>query len=263
MTRYGIGQSIKRTEDFRFLMGRGIFMDDLNRHNQVYAAILYSPHAHAKIVSIGTEAARKSAGVVDILTGADVVADGLGPIRPRSMPEDMGGPKGYRTERPILAIEFVRFVGDRIAMVLAETPTQAEDAINLIDVEYDVLPASVNTRSTIESNAPKVFEEATNNTSFEMQIGNAENTARAFESAEHVTRLSLSHPRLTANSIEARGAIGEFEKATKKYSLTTGTQAPFLVRSELARFVFDIPETDIRVVTPIKTICARIPRCAC
>ena len=250
MTRYGIGQSIQRAEDDRFLTGRGVFMDDINRFNQVYAAILYSPHAHAKITSIKTEKARNSQGVVAVLTGVDVDSDGLGPIKPRSMPEDMGGPKGYRTERPILALEYVRFVGDRVALVLAETQNQAEEAVSLIDVDYELLPASIDTRDTIKSNAPKVYAEAPNNTSFEMQIGDTESTARAFEVADHITRLSLKHPRLTANSIEARGAIGEFDKAADKFTLTTGTQAPFLVRSELARFVFNIPESNIRVVTP-------------
>lgn len=250
MSRYGIGQSINRTEDFRFLTGSGAFLDDMNRYNQAFAAIVYSTEAHAKIKSIDIEKAKQSQGVLLILTGEDIVTSGLGPIQPRSMPEDMGGPKGYRTERPILAIERVRFVGDRVAMVLAESQAQAEDAASLIRVDYDVLPAIIGTRASVETNAPLVYENAPNNTSFEMQIGDAETTAKAFEQAEHVTRLSLMHPRLTANSIEARGAIGEFDRSTNKYTLTTGTQAPFLVRSELARFVFQIPETDIRVVTP-------------
>ena len=142
MTKFGIGQPVHRLEDPRFITGRGRYVDDINLPQQCYGVVLMSPHAHARIKSIDTTKAKAAPGVVAVLTGSDVEADKLGSFSP-VMPEDMGGPKGYRTLRAILTSDKVRAVGDRVAFVVAETPQQARDAADLVEVEYEPLPAVV------------------------------------------------------------------------------------------------------------------------
>src|SRR5262245_58987234 len=140
---YGIGQPVRRVEDARFLTGRGCYVDDVELPYLCHAAIVLSPHAHARIRRIDTAAARAAPGVLCVLTGEDVKADSLGGLPPNFMPEDMGGPKGLRTRRPILVTDRVRCVGDRVAMVVAESLAQARDAADLIEIDYEALPATV------------------------------------------------------------------------------------------------------------------------
>ena len=152
---------MRRVEDTRFLTGRGGFIDDFQpaglswprRHRAL-------PHAHARIRGIDASAARKAPGVLCVLTGEDVKAEGLGGLPPNFMPEDIGGPKGLRTRRPILAIDKVRCVGDRVAMVVAETPAQARDAAELLDIDYEPLPAVVDIEDAVKPGAPAVWDEA-------------------------------------------------------------------------------------------------------
>src|SRR5438876_5484712 len=141
--RFGIGQPVTRKEDPRFLTGRGRYVADIDLARQVYAVFLYSPHAHARIRGINTTAAARLPGVHAVLTGEDWAADGLGTLDPEMMVEDMGGPKGYRTKRPPLAQDRVRYVGERVAVVIAATEAQARDAAELVSVDYQVLPAAV------------------------------------------------------------------------------------------------------------------------
>src|SRR5215207_2244690 len=141
MSRFGIGQAVRRTEDRRFLTGTGSFVGDMILPRQCYGVPVLSPHAHARIRSIDTKAARAAPGVLAVLTGADAVADKIGGIPPYFMPEAWGGPKGHATVRPVLLADRVRCVGDRVAYVVAETEAQARDAAELVEVEYEVLPA--------------------------------------------------------------------------------------------------------------------------
>jgi carbon-monoxide dehydrogenase large subunit len=144
MNRNGIGQPVRRVEDVRFITGRGRYIDDINLPRQAYGHIVQSPHAHARIGHIDTTRARAAPGVRCVLTGADVAQTGLGHFPPLFMPEDMGGPKGYRAMRPVLTQDRARHVGDRIAFVVAETAAQARDAAELIDVDYEPLPCVTN-----------------------------------------------------------------------------------------------------------------------
>src|SRR5713226_2680614 len=138
--RFGIGQPVTRKEDPRFLTGRGRFVADIDLARQAYAAFVFSPHAHARIRAIDKSAAEQAPGVHAVLTGQDWATDGLGTLDPEVMPEDMGGPKGHRTQRPSLAIDRVRYVGERVAVVIAASEDQARDATELIEVDYEVLP---------------------------------------------------------------------------------------------------------------------------
>src|SRR5437764_8806729 len=196
--RFGIGQPVTRKEDARFLTGRGRYVADIDFVRQAHAALVFSPHAHARIRAIDKAAAEQMPGVFAVLTGEDWAADGLGTLDPEVMAEDMGGPAGFRTKRPPLAIARVRYVGERVAVVMAATEAEARDAAELVSVEYEILPAVVRAEDAVRPDAPLVHDGAAKNTSFTMRMGNEGAVAAAFARAHHVTRLSLYNNRLTA-----------------------------------------------------------------
>ena len=246
--RFGIGQPVTRKEDARFLTGRGRYVADLDFARQAHAVFIYSPHAHARIRAIEKATAEQSPGVFAVLTGEDWRADGLGTLDPEVMAEDMGGPKGYRTKRPPLAIDRVRHVGERVAVVIAGTEAQARDAAELVSVDYDVLPAVVHAEDAIGPEAPRLHEGAANNTSFTMRMGNVDAIDAAFARAHHITRLSLYNNRITAVTMEPRGCIAEYDTGTRRYTLYSSTQNVHGVRLILAHQILHVPESRIRVV---------------
>jgi carbon-monoxide dehydrogenase large subunit len=251
MTSFGIGQAVRRVEDARFLTGAGSFVSDMALPRQCYGVAVLSPHAHAKIKRVDVTAARAAPGVLDILTGADVAVDGIGGIPPYFMPEAWGGPKGYATVRPVLLADRVRCVGDRVAYVVAETEAQARDAAELVEVEYEVLPAVIGVEDAVKSGAPRIWEDCPGgNVGVTIAFGDKGATEAAFAGAKHVASLRLENNRITANAIEPRCAIGAFSKADGKYTLYTTSQGPHGVRSTLAKSVLNIPETKIHVISP-------------
>src|SRR5499426_634060 len=157
--RFGIGQPVRRVEDQRFLTGRARYVDDIQLAHTLHGAVVMSPHAHARIRGINTGPALEVPGVVLILTGQDLKAEGLGGIPPLFMPEDMGGPKGYRTFRPLLEPAKVRYVGDRVAFVVAHTPEQARIAAERVEVDYEPLPAVASVEDAAREGAPKVWDD--------------------------------------------------------------------------------------------------------
>src|SRR5271166_3240902 len=169
--RFGIGQPATRKEDFRFLTGQGRYVADIDLARQTYAVFIFSPHAHARIRNVDKTAAKQMPGVLAVLTGEDWAADGLGTLDPEVMAEDMGGPKGYRTQRPPLAQGRVRYVGERVAVVIAATEALARDAAELVAVDYEVLPAVVGIEDAVRPQAPRIHDGAANNTSFTMRMG--------------------------------------------------------------------------------------------
>ena len=248
MNRYGIGQPVRRVEDQRFLTGRSRYVDDIQLPRMLHGAVVMSPHAHALIKKIDISKAIETPGVHLVLTGADARNEGLGGIPPLFMPEDMGGPKGYRTFRPLLEATKARYVGDRIAFVVAETPELARIAAERVEVEYEPLPAVVNVEDAAKDGAPKVWDEWTSNMAFPLMMGNKEAADAAFARAKHVVSVRLYNNRITANAMEPRAALGDF--ADDSYTLYTSTQNPHGVRSILAGAVFKLPETRIRVISP-------------
>jgi carbon-monoxide dehydrogenase large subunit len=250
MQSYGIGQPVRRVEDVRFLTGSGRYVDDIDLTRLSHAVVVLSPHAHARIRRIDTSAARAAPGVVGVLTGADVKADSLGGLPPNFMPEDIGGPKGLRTRRPILAIDRVRCVGDRVAIVVAETLSQARDAADLLQIDYEPLPAAVHIEDALKPGAPAVWDECPGNVCFTLTLGDEKATEAAFASAAHRVSLRLENNRVAPNAMEARVAIGDYDRADDMYTLHTSSQSPHAVRSQLAGFVFNLPETKFRVVAP-------------
>src|ERR687896_962587 len=235
MNRYGIGQPVRRVEDARFLTGRSRYVDDIQLPHMLHGAVLMSPHAHARIRSIDVEPALKSPGVLLVLTGADAKAEGLGGIPPLFMPEDMGGPKGYRTFRPLLEATKARYVGDRIAFVVADTPEQARVAAERVEVDYEPLPAVVNVEDAAKEGAPKVWDDnAAGNLAFPLMMGNKDATEAAFAKAKHTVSLRLYNNRITANTMEPRAALGDYNAADESYTLYTSSQNPHGVRGILA-----------------------------
>ncbi|HJU18819.1 MAG TPA: xanthine dehydrogenase family protein molybdopterin-binding subunit [Stellaceae bacterium] len=245
--QFGIGQPVTRVEDPRFLTGRGCFVADIERSRQAYAVFLFSPHAHARIRKVDTAEAAAMPDVLAVLTGADWARDGLGTLDPEVMPEDMGGPKGFRTQRPPLARERVRYVGERVAVVIALSEAAARDAAERIAVDYEVLPAVVDAAAAIRPEAPLVHDGAPGNVSFALRMGDAE-AAAAFANAAHITRLGLHNQRVSAVTMEPRGAIGEYDPGTGRYTLWTSTQNVHGVRQILAHRLLHVPESRIRVI---------------
>jgi aerobic carbon-monoxide dehydrogenase large subunit len=251
MAKFGIGQAVRRVEDQRFTVGSGQFVDDLTLARQCYGVALLSPHAHAVIKSIDVTAAKAASGVLCVLTGADVAADKIGGIPPFLMPEHWGGPKGFGTTRPVLVVDRVRCVGDRVAFVVAETEVQARDAAELVVVDYEPLPAVIDVEQAAEVQSPKIWDDCPNgNVAVTIALGDKVAVDAAFVKARHVASVRLVNNRVTANSMEPRCAIGIYEAADGKYTLHTTSQDPHGVRTTLASAVLHVPESKIRVLSP-------------
>jgi carbon-monoxide dehydrogenase large subunit len=247
--KFAVGQSVRRLEDPRLLQGLGRYSDDVNLPRQAYAAIVRSPHAHARIRSLETSGAQKAPGVLLVLTGADLARDGLG-----DLPSDRGrrrrdGSPAFVPPRPALARERVRHVGDAVALVVAETPEQAVDAAELVAVDYEPLPSVAATAEATRPGAPVVWAEAPDNVAFVWEAGQRDAVARAFEGAAHISRLDFVVSRVAAAPLEPRAAVGEYDRRTGRYTLCTGIQAPHGLRTLLAEQVFHVPQSHLRVVT--------------
>jgi carbon-monoxide dehydrogenase large subunit len=251
MSKFGIGQAVRRVEDQRFLTGRGRYVDDVSLPHQAYGALVMSTHAHAQIKRVDVSAAKAMDGVLAVLTGADAIADKLGGFPPLFTPEDMGGPKGYKPARPILNAERVRYVGDRVAFVVAETLAQARDAAERVIVDYEPLPAVVTPDVAAAGGAPKVWDDCpTGNIASSVTFGDKDATDAAFARAKHIVKVELINNRVSANPMEPRCSIGDYSAADDSYTLYTSSQNPHGAKTLLARSVFQQPETKFRVIAP-------------
>ena len=244
---YGVGQSVTRKEDPRFLTGRGKYVADIDLARQTHGVFIFSNQAHATIKSIDTAAALKAPGVVGILTGKDYAADKLGPIMAEAMPEDFGGPKGYRSQHFPLAIDRVRYVGERVAIVIAETEAQARDAADLVEIDYEELPVVVRATDAVKPGAPQVYAESPNNICFTLRMGNVDAVEPAFAKAAHVTKLELFNNRLNAFTMEPRGCLAEYDTGTERYTIYSSTQNPHGLRHGLSHLMH-LPEAAFRVI---------------
>lgn len=241
-----------RLEDVRLLTGRGRFTDDLRPSAAAVAYVLRSPHAHAEIRAIDLEAALALPGVLAILTGADVLADGLGAIPCVSRPRSADGHVQDIIEPPHLALatDRVRFTGDAVALIVAETLAQAKDAAERIEIDYAPLPAVTDTAGAGDAAAPQLWPQAPGNRSFTYEIGDPAAADAAMAQASHVTRQRLVISRVSANPMEPRNAIGAYDATSGRYTLTTGHQTPHQMRSVLAKFIFKVGEDKMRVISP-------------
>jgi carbon-monoxide dehydrogenase large subunit len=251
MTKFGIGQAVRRVEDQRFTTGSGQYVGDFELARQCYGVAVLSPHAHAILKNIDARAAKAAPGVVCVLTGADAATDKIGGIPPFFMPESWGGPKGFPTTRPVLLADRVRCAGDHVAFVVAETEAQARDAAELVVVNYEPLPALVDAEQAANPQAAKIWEDCPNgNIGVTIAFGDKAATDAAFAAAKYVAAVRLVNNRVTANSIEPRCALGAYDAADGRYTLYTTSQDPHSVRTALSASVLHVPESKIRVISP-------------
>ncbi len=243
-----LGQSILRKEDGRFLTGTGQFTDDVNAPRQTHAYFLRSPHAHANLRGIETARARAAPGVVAIYTAADLTnVNGLpcGWLITGTDGKPMNEPP-----HPVLAQGKVRYVGDPVALVVAETPHQAKDAAELIEVDYEPLPAVVNVRDALAPGAPALHEQAPGNRCYTWALGDRAAVDAAFAQAAHITRLDIVNNRLVPNAIEPRAALASYNRADDAYTLYVSNQNPHVERLLMTAFVLGLPEHKVRVIAP-------------
>jgi carbon-monoxide dehydrogenase large subunit len=250
MAADGIGARVLRKEDRRFLTGAGHYTDDIQRAGQTYLHIVRSPHAHARIRAIRAEAARAAPGVLAVLTGAELAAEKIGNIPTGWLIHSKDGSPMVEPPHPALAFDRVRHVGDQVAIVVAETKEQAREAAALVEVDYEELPAVATVAKAIAPGAPLVWDQAKGNTCFDWHVGDRAATEAAFARADQIVKLDLVNNRIIPNAIEPRAAIGEYDRATGDYTLTTTSQNPHLTRLLLAAFSFGVPEHKLRVFAP-------------
>ncbi|MGB7098637.1 MAG: xanthine dehydrogenase family protein molybdopterin-binding subunit, partial [Xanthobacteraceae bacterium] len=250
MTKFGIGQAVRRVEDKRFTTGAGQYVGDLVLPRQCYGVAVLSPHAHALIESVDVAAAKAAPGVVCVLTGPDAVTDKVSGIPPFFMPESWGGPKGFPTTRPVLLADRVRRVGDYVAFVVAESEAQARDAAELVAVDYQPLPALVDLEAAAKPTAAKIWDDCPKgNIAVTIAFGDQAATDAAFAGAKHVAAVRLVNNRVTANPIEPRCALGVYDAADGRFTLHTTSQDPHSVRAAVSA-AFHLPESKIRVLSP-------------
>ncbi len=242
-----IGESLRRKEDYRFLTGAGNYTDDINLANQTYAVFVRSPHAHALVKGIDLDAAEAMPGVVEIFTGKDIEGK-MGGLPCGWLINNPDGTPMKEPMHPILAIGKVRYVGDHVAMVIAETLEQAKNAAEAVVVDYDVLPAVV--RVTDAAKATALHTEAPDNHCYKWALGDKAQVDATFAKAAHVTKLDLVNNRLIPNAIEPRAAIGSYNRGTDEYTLYVSNQNPHVERLLMTAFVLSLPEHKVRVIAP-------------
>ena len=246
----GIGASVRRKEDRRFLRGQGHYTDDINRPGQACAYIRRADRPHARILGIDTEAAAAAPGVIAVYTGADIAADNLGGIPCGWQIHSKDGSPMAEPMHPVIAVGKVRHVGDPVAVVIAETRQQAKDAAELLAIDYEDLPGIAGVRDAIAPGAPLVHDDAPGNQCYDWHIGDKDAVEAAFARAAHVVKLDLLNNRLIPNAMEPRAAIGDFDSNSGDYTLFTTSQNPHVIRLLMGAFVLHIPENKLRVVAP-------------
>jgi aerobic carbon-monoxide dehydrogenase large subunit len=245
-----IGARVQRKEDYRFLTGSGQYTDDVALPGQTYAAFVRSPHAHAVIKRIATERAGKAPGVLGVFTGADLAAAKVGGLPCGWLITDVNGQPMKEPPHPPLAQGKVRHVGDHVAVVIAETAEQAKDAAELVEVDYQVLPAVTDAVKARAKGAPALHDIAPDNTCYVWSIGDKAAVDAAFAGAAHVTKLDFVNNRLVPNAIEPRSANAAYSRAEGGYTLYVANQNPHVERLLMTAFVLGLPENKVRGVAP-------------
>ncbi|MCG6877263.1 MAG: xanthine dehydrogenase family protein molybdopterin-binding subunit [Betaproteobacteria bacterium] len=247
--RFGSSDDARRTEDAPLLTGRGRFTDDLGVHGESHAAFVRAPVAHAEVRRVDVAAARSMPGVLAVITGRDLADEGIGTIPPLVLLPGRGGKQMFGPAMQVLAAERVRYVGEPVAIVVAETAAQAQDAADAVMVDFDELAAASSVASALASRGPAIWEEAPDNVSLDWEDGDAASVDAAFGAAAHVARVRLRDTRVAPSALEPRAAIGQWDETTGRYTLIACTQGVAVVRKLLAENVFRVPLESIRVLT--------------
>ena len=245
-----VGKPIKRKEDARFLTGKGNYVDDIVRPNQVHAFIMRSQVAHAKITKLDTTEAASMPGVVAIFTGKDVEADKIGTLPCGWQVTGKNKVPQIEPPHPILVTDTIRHVGDSILMILAETKDQAKAAAQKIVLDYDMLPVVASLKAAVAEGAPQVWEQAPGNVCFDWEIGDRAKTDEGFAKADKIVEIEVVNNRLAPNAMEPRAAIGEYDGGTGEYTLWTTSQNPHLIRLLMAAYTLHVPEHKLRIIAP-------------
>ena len=258
----GIGQPVRRKEDLRLVRGAGRYSDDMGLPNQAYASVLRAPQAHARIVNINAEAARAAHGVLCVLTGHEVEADGLKPIPPdflflgslefqRSLPDPIlvnkDGSPIFESPYPLLPRDRVRYIGQAVAMVVAETLARAKDATELIEIDYEELPAVTATAAAAESDAPRLWDHAPSNVCLDAELGDKDATEAAFARAAHVVKIDTWIQRVTGVPMETRSAVGSYDAESGRYTLYAGSGGVVRAKREISD-ILDVPFDAVHVI---------------
>jgi aerobic carbon-monoxide dehydrogenase large subunit len=245
-----VGTAVKRKEDRRFLTGAGQYTDDIVLPQQTYAAFVRSPYAHAKIKRIDTAAAKAAPGVLAVFTGADLAADKVGGLPCGWLIHSIDGSPMKEPPHPVIVADKARHVGDQVALVVAETARQAKEAAELVEVDYDELPAIVDTAKAASAGAPRVHDDVPNNICYTWGHGDKAATDAAFAKAAHVTTLEIVNNRLVPNAIEPRAVNASYSRQDDSYTVYVANQNPHVERLLMSAFVLGLPESKVRVIAP-------------
>jgi len=246
LTKFGVGQPVRRSEDPKLVRGEGRYTDDVSRAGQAYAALVRSRDAHGVMRSIDTAAAKSMPGVLAVYTAADLT--GYGPLKCAIPLKNRDGSPIRYTPRPALTGDKVRFVGDPVACVIAETVAQAKDAAEAVVLDIEPLPPVIGSALAIKPGAPQLYDAVPNNIALDFHYGDAEKVAAAFANAKHVTRLETSNQRMVVNAMEPRAAIGEFDAASGKWTLYSSSQGVVGMKTSLMD-ILSAPSEKVRLVT--------------
>ncbi|MEM9624689.1 MAG: xanthine dehydrogenase family protein molybdopterin-binding subunit [Pseudomonadota bacterium] len=250
MAENGIGAPVRRKEDKRFITGAGRYTDDINRHGQAYAYFVRSPFPHATLNGIDKAAAEAAPGVLAVITGDDVAEAGWGGLICGWMVHNKDGSEMKAGSHPVLAQGKVRYVGDHVACVVAETYAQAKDAAELVEVDYGPLVACTSTADADKDGQPQVHDDVPNNTVYNWELGDQAAIDEAIASAAHVTKVDLINNRVVPNAMEPRAACGEYDPAQDSFTLYTTSQNPHVARLVMSAFIQIAPEHKLRVIAP-------------
>ncbi|MET2826393.1 xanthine dehydrogenase family protein molybdopterin-binding subunit [Mesorhizobium shangrilense] len=246
----GVGARVARKEDKRFITGAGRYVDDMVVPGMKHAVFVRSPHAHAQIKKIDVKKAQAMPGVIGVLTGKELKADGIGNLICGWMIHSKDGSPMKMGAWSPLAFDKVRYVGDAVVIVVAETKGQARDAAEAVEITYKELKAVVDASKAMDKGAPQIHPEAENNLIFDWDIGNADDTAAAFKKAAHVVKMDIINNRLVPNAMEPRAALGHYDKAEDHYTCWTTSQNPHVARLVMSAFYNVAPENKLRVIAP-------------
>ena len=250
MREFGIGRPLPRSEDLRLLRGKGRYTDDAVYAGQCHMLVVRSPFANALIKRINTRAASEASGVIAVLTGTDAEADGIGTLHTVVQRHKVDGSPMERPPYRVLALDQVRFVGDAVALVIAETLNQARDAAELLEIDYEPLPAVTDIVAALTPDAAQVWpEQVGDNVGFVFALGDKTAVDEIFAVAPLISRVDFRISRVSANPLEARNAIAMFDPSDERYTLYAGVQNPHQLRAELASRTLGIPETRLRIVS--------------
>jgi len=246
--KFAVGQPVTRIEDTRLITGEGSYTDDLKFPNMCYGAFVRSPYAHAKIIKIVVEEAKKMPGVIDVFTADNFINDGITHMSVIDFLENKDGTPMNASKKPVLANEVVRHVGDPVVFIIADSVNEALDASDHVLIEYEELPSNSNTSKALDKNSPKLFNEFSSNCAVDWGIGSDDDWQKVEKEAHHISHVHLINNRIVVNPIEPRSAVSIFEKDTNKYTVHVESQGPHAMRERLAN-TLNIKEEDIQVIT--------------